>query len=73
MLRPFLLIGVGGSGGKTLRIIKHELKRRLAEIGWDARHFRQGGGSSISTYLQTLTVMIPIFQLSCRVESTRDS
>ncbi len=34
MLRPFLLIGVGGSGGKTLRIVHHELERRLAEIGW---------------------------------------
>jgi hypothetical protein len=35
MLRPFLLIGVGGSGGKTLRIVHHELERRLGEIGWD--------------------------------------
>jgi hypothetical protein len=34
MLRPFLLIGVGGSGGKTLRIVRHELTRRLAEHGW---------------------------------------
>ena len=34
MLRPFLMIGVGGSGGKTLRIVRHELERRLGEIGW---------------------------------------
>jgi hypothetical protein len=34
MLRPFLLIGVGGSGGKTLRIVRHELERRLAQAGW---------------------------------------
>jgi hypothetical protein len=35
MLRPFLLIGVGGSGGKTLRIVHHELERLLREIGWE--------------------------------------
>lgn len=35
MLRPFLLIGVGGSGGKTLRIVHHELARTLREIGWE--------------------------------------
>lgn len=35
MLRPFLLIGIGGSGGKTLRIVRHELERRLAEHGWE--------------------------------------
>ena len=35
MLRPFLLIGVGGSGGKTLRIVRHELQRRLVEHGWE--------------------------------------
>ncbi len=34
MLRPFLLIGIGGSGGKTLRIVRHELQRRLDEHGW---------------------------------------
>lgn len=34
MLRPFLMIGVGGSGGKTLRIVHHELERMLSEIGW---------------------------------------
>ncbi|GCD91470.1 tubulin-like doman-containing protein [Nocardioides sp. LS1] len=35
MLRPFLMIGVGGSGGKTLRIIHHELERRLHDVGWE--------------------------------------
>ena len=37
MLRPFLLIGIGGSGGKTLRIVRHELQRRLDEHGWTGR------------------------------------
>jgi SOS response regulatory protein OraA/RecX len=37
MLRPFLLIGIGGSGGKTLRITRHELQRRLDEHGWQGR------------------------------------
>ena len=37
MLRPFLMIGVGGSGGKTLRIVRHELERRLAECGWEGK------------------------------------
>ena len=35
MLRPFLLIGVGGSGGKTLRVVRHELERRLRDVGWE--------------------------------------
>ena len=34
MLRPFLLIGVGGSGGKTLRVVREDLVRRLAQAGW---------------------------------------
>src|SRR4051794_29813502 len=34
MLRPFLLVGVGGSGGKTLRIVRDELRRRLHQAGW---------------------------------------
>jgi hypothetical protein len=42
MLRPFLLIGIGGSGGKTLRIVRHELQRRLAEHGWDPTEFPAG-------------------------------
>ncbi len=35
MLRPFLLIGVGGSGGKTLRVVRDDLARRLEQAGWD--------------------------------------
>jgi hypothetical protein len=34
VLRPFLLVGVGGSGGKTLRVIREELRRRLQQAGW---------------------------------------
>jgi len=34
MLRPFLLVGVGGSGGKTLRVVREDLERRLAQAGW---------------------------------------
>ncbi len=35
MLAPFLLVGVGGSGGKTLRTARADLARRLATLGWD--------------------------------------
>lgn len=35
MLRPFLIIGVGGSGGKTLRAVRYELELRLQAAGWD--------------------------------------
>lgn len=35
MLRPFLIIGVGGSGGKTLRGIRHQLKLKLQQVGWE--------------------------------------
>ena len=34
MLRKFLIIGLGGSGGKTLRYLKHYLEERFREIGW---------------------------------------
>lgn len=34
MLQKFLFIGVGGSGGKTLRILRQELRRRLREVGY---------------------------------------
>ncbi|MDR2702972.1 MAG: tubulin-like doman-containing protein [Cellulomonadaceae bacterium] len=34
MLNPFLLVGVGGSGGKTLRVIREELMLRLKQAGW---------------------------------------
>ena len=36
MLRPFLLIGIGGSGGKTLRVVREDLEWRLRESGWPA-------------------------------------
>ena len=35
MLGKFLLIGVGGSGGKTLRYTWRELDRRLRAAGWE--------------------------------------
>jgi Tubulin like len=35
MLRPFLLVGVGGSGGKTLRVVRQDLERRLAQVSWE--------------------------------------
>ncbi len=34
MLRPFLIVGVGGSGGKTLRGLRHSLELRLQQAGW---------------------------------------
>lgn len=34
MLSPFLLIGVGGSGGKTLRTARADLERQLENVGW---------------------------------------
>ena len=38
MLRPFLLVGVGGSGGKTLRVIREDLLRRLEKTTWYTEH-----------------------------------
>jgi hypothetical protein len=35
MLRPFLLVGVGGSGGKTLRAVRESLELSLKAAGWD--------------------------------------
>lgn len=35
MLRPFLIIGVGGSGGKTVRAIRQALRFRLEQEGWN--------------------------------------
>jgi hypothetical protein len=35
MLRPFLLVGVGGSGGKTLRAIREALLLKLQQEHWD--------------------------------------
>lgn len=34
-LSPFVFIGVGGSGGKTLRVIHEVLANTLTNIGWD--------------------------------------
>lgn len=34
MLRPFLLVGVGGSGGKTLRAVRKSLKLKLEQEKW---------------------------------------
>ena len=34
MLSPFVLIGIGGSGGKTLRTTRADLERQLENIGW---------------------------------------
>ena len=35
MLSKFLLVGVGGSGGKTLRALKNNLELTLMQAGWD--------------------------------------
>jgi hypothetical protein len=35
MLRPFLIVGVGGSGGKTLRAVRYALDLRLRVAGWE--------------------------------------
>lgn len=35
MLRPFLFVGIGGSGGKTLRALKQTLDRRLKQNDWN--------------------------------------
>ena len=35
MLRPFLIVGVGGSGGKTVRAIRQALRFRLEQEGWN--------------------------------------
>jgi len=42
MLRPVLLIGVGGSGGKTLRAMSQSLMRKLRQAGWDKNHLPEG-------------------------------
>jgi hypothetical protein len=34
MLRPMLLVGVGGSGGKTLQLLHRELRWRLKDLDW---------------------------------------
>src|SRR4051812_11487564 len=35
LLQPFLFIGVGGSGGKTLRVLHEELEQRLRALQWE--------------------------------------
>jgi hypothetical protein len=42
MLRPFLLIGVGGSGGKTLRTMQQTLLRRIRQAGWTGDGLPEG-------------------------------
>lgn len=34
MLRKLLIVGVGGSGGKTLRVIQDDVLRKLRQVGW---------------------------------------
>ena len=34
MLRPFLVLGLGGSGGKTLQVLKDGLLLQLRQAGW---------------------------------------
>lgn len=35
MLRPFIVVGVGGSGGKTVRALRASLASKLETIGWN--------------------------------------
>ena len=35
MLRKFLLVGLGGSGGKTLRYVKQALQEWFRQVGWN--------------------------------------
>ena len=35
MYRSFVLVGLGGSGGKTIRFVKQALSTRLEEMGWN--------------------------------------
>lgn len=35
MLSKFLLVGVGGSGGKTLRALRNNLELKLSQAGWE--------------------------------------
>ncbi|HEX2577108.1 MAG TPA: tubulin-like doman-containing protein [Aquihabitans sp.] len=34
MLRPIIFVGCGGSGGKTLRVARRAILRRLERVGW---------------------------------------
>jgi hypothetical protein len=51
VLQKFLFIGLGGSGGKTLRILRHELRRRLREVGY---------GGDVPKAWQFLHVDVPV-------------
>ncbi|MCF8550354.1 MAG: tubulin-like doman-containing protein, partial [Pontimonas sp.] len=35
MLRPFFVVGIGGSGGNTVRAARQALKFKLDQQGWD--------------------------------------
>lgn len=35
MLQPFLVVGVGGSGGKTVRALRHSINLTLRRVGWE--------------------------------------
>lgn len=35
MLQPFLVVGVGGSGGKTVRALRHTINLTLRRVGWE--------------------------------------
>lgn len=35
MLQPFLVVGVGGSGGATLRALHHSILMSLRRVGWE--------------------------------------
>ena len=37
MLRKFLLVGLGGSGGKTLRYVKQALGEWFRQVGWEGK------------------------------------
>lgn len=41
MLAPMLLVGVGGSGGKTLRMLRQALLRKLRTAGWTSNELPQ--------------------------------
>ena len=34
-IQPFIFIGVGGTGGKTIGVIRKTLDDALTRIGWD--------------------------------------
>ena len=34
MLKPYLFVGLGGSGGKTLQYLKHFLQTRLDQVDY---------------------------------------